>query len=181
MDFLGLQKSCLRTDGEPASGALAQEIKSARTEETQLEATPRSSSSSLGAVKHSNRSVEGQIRCTRIALEKSADKAFGIEHNILVSLCCHSGWLITRFHVQTDRAHAVSATQRKTCSGELAEFGEQVYVKDLLTRNAKLDDRWIGPVVRVGKAERRDQHVTVSADGRSVELRKSMRQLPPSQ
>ena len=35
--------------------------------------TPRNSSSSLGAVEHSNRSVEGQIRCMRIALEKSAN------------------------------------------------------------------------------------------------------------
>ena len=102
MDFLGLQKVCLRTDGEPASVALAQAIKAARTEETQLETTPRYSSSSLGAVERCNRSVEGQIRCMRIALEKSADKAFGIEDNILVWLCRHAGWLITRFHVQTD-------------------------------------------------------------------------------
>ena len=61
MDFLGLKKICLRTDGEPASGALAQATKIARNEETQLETTPRCSSSSLGAVERSNRSVEGQI------------------------------------------------------------------------------------------------------------------------
>ena len=33
----------------------------------------------------------------------------------------------------------------------------------------------------IGKAERSDHHMTVSADGRSVELYKSMRRLPPSQ
>ena len=67
MDFLGLKKICLRTDGEPASRAPAQAIKIARGAETQLETTPRYSSSSLGADERSNRSVEGQIRCMRIA------------------------------------------------------------------------------------------------------------------
>ena len=103
MDFLGLEKICLRTDGEPASGAPAQAIKIARLDETQLETTPRYSSSSLGAVERSNRSVEGQIRCMRIALEKSADKSFGIEDNIFVWLC----------RVQTDGLTPPS-TQRKT-------------------------------------------------------------------
>ena len=84
MDFLGLTKICLRTDGEAASGAPAQTIKIARIAETQLETTPRYSSSSLGAVERSNRSAEGQIRCMRIALEKSANKSFGIEDNVLV-------------------------------------------------------------------------------------------------
>ena len=45
MDFLGLEKICLRTDGEPASGAPAQAIKMPRNNETQLETTPQ-----LGAV-----------------------------------------------------------------------------------------------------------------------------------
>ena len=86
VNFSGLKKICLRTDGEPAFGALSQAIKIAGTEETQLERTPRDSSPSLGVVERSNRSVEGQI-----ALEKSADKVFGIEDNILVWLCRHSG------------------------------------------------------------------------------------------
>ena len=69
---------------ELASGAPAHAIKSARNDETQPETTPRYSSSPLGAVERSNRSVEGHIRCMRIALGKSADKSFGIEDNILV-------------------------------------------------------------------------------------------------
>ena len=64
---------------EPASGAPAQAIKIVRSDETQLETTPRYSSSSLGAVERINRMVEGQVRCMRIALEKSADQSFGIE------------------------------------------------------------------------------------------------------
>ena len=70
---------------------------------------------------------------------------FGIEDNILVWLCRHSGWLISRFHARTDGL---------TPCGELAEFGEQVYVKETATRNAKLDDRWISPMTWIGKAER---------------------------
>ena len=78
MEFLGLQKVCLRTDGEPASGALARAISRARSGETQLETTPRYSSASLGAVERSNRTVEGQIRCMRSALEYAVGKTFGI-------------------------------------------------------------------------------------------------------
>ena len=114
MDFLGLKKICLRTHGEPASGALAPAIKIARNDGTQLETTPRYSSSSLGAVERSNLSVEGQIRCMRIALETSADKSFGIEDNILVWLCRHAGWLITSFHVQTDGLTPYQRLKRKT-------------------------------------------------------------------
>ena len=91
MDFLALKKICLPTDGELASGALAQATKSTRNDETQLETTPRHSGSSLGAVERSNRSVEGQIRCMRTAIELSADKAFGTEENIFVWLCRHFG------------------------------------------------------------------------------------------
>ena len=80
----GVKKICLPTDGELASGAPAQAIKIARNDETKPETTPRYSSSPLGAVGRSNRSVEGHIRCMRIALGKSADKSFGIEDNILV-------------------------------------------------------------------------------------------------
>ena len=69
----------------------------------------------------------------------------------------------------------------KPYSGGLAEFAEEVYVKDPVTRNAMLIDRWIGPVTWIGKTERGDQHMTVSADWRSVELYRSMRWLPPSQ
>ena len=53
----------------------------------------RATRSLLGAVERSNRSVERQIRCMRIALEKSADKAFGIKDSILVWLSRHLGWL----------------------------------------------------------------------------------------
>ena len=70
-----------------------------------------------------------------------------------------------------------SATQ---WSEELAEFGEQVYVKDPISRHAKLDDRWIGPVTWIGKADRGDQHMIVSTNGRAVELHRSIRRIPLS-
>ena len=155
---------------EPASGAPAQAIKIARNDEMQLETTPRYSTSSLCAVDRSNRSVEGQIRCMRISLEKSADKSFGVEDNILVWLCQHAGWLITRFHAQTDGLTPYQRLEGKPYSGELAELGGQVYVKDPILRHAKLDDRWIGPVTWIGKADRGDQHMTVLTNGRALEL-----------
>ena len=86
MDFLVLKRICLRTDGELASGSPAQAIKIARNDETPLETTSRFSSSSLGAVE--------------IALEKSADKSCGIEDHILVWLCRHAVWPVTRFHIK---------------------------------------------------------------------------------
>ena len=174
-DFLRLKKICLRTDGEPASGVLSQAIKSARNDETQLETTPRNPSPSFRTIERSNRSVEGQIRCTRIAAEKSADKAFGFEDNILVCRLSPAGLGSLR-----------DFTCRLTGSRRISDKQENPTVESWpslwsrrdgpVTRNAKLDDRatWIG------KAERGDQHITVSADGRSVELYKSMRRLPPS-
>ena len=60
MDFLGLKKICLRTDGEPASVALAQVTNSGRNDETRLETTPLLELIAW-AVERSNRSVEGQI------------------------------------------------------------------------------------------------------------------------
>ena len=130
--FLGSQEDLFANRWEPASGAPAQAIKIARND-----ATPRYSSSSLGAVARSNRSVEGEIRCMRIALEKSADKSFGIEDNILVWLCRHAGWLITRIHVQTDGFTPYQRLKGKPWSGE------QVYVPPC---QAVIDglDRWPG-------------------------------------
>ena len=95
--------------------------------------------------------------------------------------CAHSPQLITRFHVQTDGLTPYQRLKGKPYSGELAEFGEQVYVKDPISRHAKLDDRWIGPVTWIGRADRGDRHMTVSTDGRAVELCRSIRRIPLSQ
>ena len=65
-----------------------------------------------------------------ITPEKSTNKALGTEDSIRVWLCRHSGWLTTRFHVQTDGLTPYQRLKGKPYSGELAEFGEQVYVKD---------------------------------------------------
>ena len=173
MNFLGLKKICLRTDGEPASGALAHAIKIARNDKTQLETTTRFSSSSLGAVERSNRSVEGQIRCMRIALEKAA-----------VSRTMYSSgsadMLVGSSRDFTCRQTPYHRPKGKPYSGELAE-GEQVYVKDAILRHAKLDDRWIGPVTWIGKADRGDRQLTVSRDGHAVELYRSIRRISFSQ
>ena len=48
--------------------------------------------------------------------------------------------------MQTDGLAPYQRLKRKTHSGELAEFGEQGYVKDPVTRHAMLGDRWIGPL-----------------------------------
>ena len=52
----------------------------------------------------SNRSVEGQIRCVRIAIELLADKAFGIEENIFVWHCRHFGLAHYVAHYEISRA-----------------------------------------------------------------------------
>ena len=54
-------------------------------------------------------------------------------------------------------------------------------MKDRISRHAKLDDRWIGPVTWIGKADRGDQHKIVSTDGRAVELHRSIRRILLSQ
>ena len=92
----------------------------------------------------------------RVALERSADKSSGFEDNILVWLCRPVRWLITRFYVQTDGLTPYQRLKGKPYNGELAEYGEQVFVKDPVSRHAKLDDRWIGPVTWIGKTDRGD-------------------------
>ena len=114
-------------------------------------------------------------------LEKSADKSLGIEDSILVWLCRLAGWLVARFHVQVGGLTPHQRPEGKPCSGQLAEFGEQVYAKDPISRHAKFDDRWIGPVTWILKADRGDQHMTVSTDGRAVELYRSIRRIPLTQ
>ena len=74
----------------------------------------------------------------RIALENSADEAFGIE-----AVATRAGSLRAR---RLTGSRRISDSQGKPCSGELAELREQVYVKYPVTRSAKLDDGWIDPV-----------------------------------
>ena len=54
-------------------------------------------------------------------------------------------------------------------------------MKDPISRHAEPDDRWIGTVTWIGKADRGDQHMTVSTDGRAVELCRPKRRIPLSQ
>jgi hypothetical protein len=142
------------------------------------ECTPKYSSSSLGYAENANRMIEGEIRTVRSALEGAIGKALCIEMPILAWLVRHAAWLITRFQVRTDGSTGYRNLKGKKYSGDVAEFGEQVFLKDAGLKQAKLEDRWLGPYTWVGKSDKTDEHIAVSEDGRSVKTGRPIRRQP---
>ena len=97
------QKAEMRTDGEPSTLALANQIKAKSKAEgidLTVTATPRYSSASLGAVGKAQDLCARQVRTLRTNFEKRYGIQIGPDDDIWPWLVRHSGWCIERFHVR---------------------------------------------------------------------------------
>ncbi len=133
---------------------------------------------SLGAVERSNRTAEGQIRTMRSATEERLKENLTIDHPIMTFMIRHAAWQVIRFHVQTDGKTPFERLKRKMYLGDVVEFAEMVYVKDPALKQDKLDDRWLGPLVWLGKTDKSDEHICVNAEGDELGFYRSIRRLP---
>ena len=131
LDWTGRTEILLRTDSENAATAMAKAIKIYRVnEQTQLEASPRYSSSSLGVCERLNGVVEGQLRTLRKASEDALNIPIKIEDTSVVCwLVRHAGWLLTRFLRKRDGLTPYMKLKGKPYSGEIAVLFEQVLFK----------------------------------------------------
>ena len=116
-----------------------------RAQET-IKTASRYSSSTLGAVERSNCTVESEILVYADRLRSQQTRHLASRTASSYGCVDTPGGLLTRFHFQTGGLIPYQRLKGKPHGGELAEFGEEVYLKEPITHQAKLDDRWIGPV-----------------------------------
>ena len=133
LDSWGIGECILKTDQEPAVGALAEQAAHRRRvagHRVQLSAAPRRSHASMGIVENANRQVGNGVRELKLQLEKGFGRRIPIYHQIMAWLFRHVGWLIFRYAVRQRTGMTSHQILRgKRYRGEIAMIGEDVWAR----------------------------------------------------
>ena len=99
-DSWGLGECILKTDQEPAVGALTEQVAHRRRvlgHRVQVSAAPRRSHASMGIVENANRQVGNGVRVLKLQLEYGLRRRAPIYHQVMAWLVRHVGWFIFRY------------------------------------------------------------------------------------
>ena len=120
-------KAVLKVDPEPALKLLADNMAlrtSADGIQLKVEAAPRFSSQSIGAVGRAQDAVEDQIRCLLPELETRLSMKVTPAMDVGPWLVRHAGWLLVRYHVKSNKKTAFEDCFGTPYQGELMKFAE---------------------------------------------------------
>ena len=123
----------LKSDQEAVMIALLQDISRARAKKgamrTVIEHSPIYGSKSNGVVERAVKSVEGQIRVMKSALQDRLAVIIGIHHPILTWLVEYASFLINRCDIGRDGQTAYERCKKKSVTVRGFEFGESILWK----------------------------------------------------
>ena len=135
----------VRTDSELAIAALAQGLMQARApQETILETTPVSSSSSLGLAERYAETLESIVRTQAEVVKRLWKKEITTKSPLLSWCIRHSSWLHNRFqpHRSTGRT-AYAQIHQRNYESEIFQFSACVLgLCPASTEMPKLEQRW---------------------------------------
>ena len=116
----------------------------------------------------------------RSALEEALGGTLQIEMLVMSWLIRHAGWLLTRYNVRASGRTPYKAVKGREYGGDIAEFGEQVYLKEPGLTHAKMDDRWSELGTWLGKTDKGDEHIIALSKG-VVKTSRSIRRSTPKE
>ena len=164
--FTGHKKVILKSDGEAAITALKDAIKASSNLEMGVEVSPVGDSKANGEIERAVRTVQGQARTLKSALDMNYKTEFGENHAIMPWLVAYASSLISKFTLGID-----GKTSHERCRGRkfdkvLPEFGECVmYLKTPQHKGReKLEPRWESGVY-LGVHDRSQELIIGTPDG----------------
>ena len=108
-----------------------------------MEESPVYDSRSNGEVERAIRTVQGQIRAMKDALERRYAYELRPEDHIVPWMVQHAAAIISRFHKSSDGLTAFRRARGKDYRGDICEFGEGVwYMEAVKPGKNKFDSKW---------------------------------------
>ena len=155
---LGYRKIILKSDQEPAIVALKDSVSAATGIEVIPEESPVGESQSNGRVERAVRTVKGQIRTMKEAVDSRFQDRIAGHHPVLSWLPRHAAASIVRYNIGKDGRTAHERWKGKKFKREVAEFGECVWYLKPRSRGATgvmgrwSDGVWLGIREESGEA-----------------------------
>ena len=141
--LLGYRRIVLMSDQEPAILALNAEVK--RTSEVEIvpEMSPVGESQSNGRAERAVRTMKGQFRTMKEAIDSRYKDRIPASHAVLSWMPRHSAASVTRYQVGKDGKTAYERLKGRKFKKDVAEFGETVWFLKARSRGTTgLAGRW---------------------------------------
>ena len=178
LDSLGYNKIILKRDQESSIEELCMAIKQYWNGEAIPERSPTGESQSNGRVERCIRSIGGQIRTLKDALEFKIKTIIPATHPIMSWIVQWSAFTHTRCQVGRDGATAYERLKKKNFNRPIAQLGEKILYKEIKesgSKREKLDVMWLRGVW-IGVDNHAEEALVGTEDG--VIRAHSVRRLP---
>ena len=140
----GASKIIIKNDQEPSIKYLIKDVVDSRPEgQTVLEESPVKSSGSNGRIERCVQSLEGQLRCMLLSLERRLKREISAKEPIITFMPEYAAFIINRREVGKDGKTAYERNKGKKASILGLEFGEKLLYKIKAgTKDEKINARW---------------------------------------
>ena len=142
--FTGHRKVILKSDGESSITALKDAVKASCDVSMGVEVRPMGASQANGDVERAVRTVQGQVRTMKSALDSNYKTGFGEIHALIPRFVSYASSVINKFTVDTGGNTAHERCRGRKFNRQLPEFGECVMFHKTLSNKhgEKLEARW---------------------------------------
>ena len=173
MDELNLERTVIKTDGEPTICALAKAVKARRKRPTDLEHGSLKDSASMGAVEGPIRWWQAKVRTLRYDLEKRYGIHLTASDPLWPWLTRYTAWATSTYRTRADGNTSHKAAYGVGYRGEILPFGETALFKVPESHSRQVaqgvqrnkGDSMMVKGIWVGKHRESDDHVFLTVGG----------------
>ena len=142
--FAGHRKVILKSDGESSMTALKDAVNASCDVSMGVEVSPMGDSQANGDVERAIRTVQGQVRTMKSALDGNYKTEFGDNHALIPWLVSYASPIINKFTIDTGGKIAHERCRGRKFNRQLPEFGECVMFHKTVSKKhgEKLEARW---------------------------------------
>ena len=142
--FTGHKRVILKSDGESSIKALKDAVKNSSEFNMGVEVSPVGDSKANGEVERAIKTVQGQVRTLKSALDEHYKTNFNENHVLLPWLISYAASLISKFTIGADGKTAHERARGRKFNRALPEFGECILYAKYLPKKGydKLEPQW---------------------------------------
>ena len=142
--FTGHKRVILKSDGESPIKALKEAVKNSSEFNLGVEVSPVGDSKANGEIERAAKTVQGQVRALKSALDEHYITEFGEDHVLLSWLIAYAASLISKSTIGEDGKTAHERARGRKFSKPLPEFGECILYAKYLPKQGdnKLEPQW---------------------------------------
>ena len=140
----GHKRIIFKSDGESSITALVNAITASIDLEIGVEVSPVGDSKAHGEIERAVRTIQGQVRTLKSAVDANYKTEFGDNHALIPWMVSYASSLVNKFMIDTEGKTSHERCRGRKFNKQLPEFGECVmFLKTPADKNReKLEPRW---------------------------------------